>query len=115
MDAVEFILNKARYCKDRNCGMCEIYDECDVTLDCITKEQAKRMVDFVEQWSKEHPVKTRQSEFLKMFPNAPLDDNGVVVVDPCDVDKMLCNAFENDKCSMNCSVCRHAYWVEKVE
>lgn len=27
-------------------------------------------IETVQEWSNEHPIKTRQSEFLKVFPNA---------------------------------------------
>lgn len=37
----------------------------------------------VEQWANEHPRQTRQSEFLKHYPNARLDNNGVVDIPPC--------------------------------
>lgn len=71
----------------------------------------EKAVAIVEKWSKEHPVKTRQDEFLERFPNARKDDNGVImtcpyyigVINDCGVD-----------CS-NCWECREKYWLEEVE
>lgn len=113
MDAVEFILNKARYCKGRDCGICEVYDECNVMLDCVTKEQARKMVDFVEQWAKEHPIKTRQSKILKVLPNAKLIDDGILCIFPCEADETI---LKNEYCRVvNCDDCRRNYWIQEVE
>lgn len=40
----------------------------------------------VEEWAKEYPVKTRQTEFLKMFPNVPIRSDGYVDIAPCNLD-----------------------------
>lgn len=39
-----------------------------VMLGDASVESIGEMISIVEQWSKDHPIKTRQSEFLKMFP-----------------------------------------------
>jgi hypothetical protein len=58
------------------------------------------------------PVKTRQSEFLKAFPNAPIDKgNGVLFVDPCTVDS---TQKGNKYCSISCTTCRKNYWLAEV-
>lgn len=55
------------------------------------------------------PVKTRQSEFLRMFPNARLY-SGVVSVAPCEVDDTL-----SFRCNIDCSLkCRRDYWLQEV-
>lgn len=33
-------------------------------------------VERVEQWSKEHPKRTRLQDFMEKYPNAPVDGNG---------------------------------------
>lgn len=68
-------------------------------------------VDELEKWSKEHPAKTRQSEFLKMFPNAVVMTGGVLCVRPCDVDNTIKNLCK----TTNCGVCRRDYWLQEVE
>ena len=70
-------------------------------------------VKFVEHWCTEHPIKTRQSEFLKMFPDAPIyPDTGLVRVSPCQVDRALCG---NCPTRIDCIECRKAFWLAEVE
>lgn len=67
-------------------------------------------VKFVEQWCAEHPVKTRQSEFLKLFPNAQTD-SGCLNACPMDV-------FGNMGIDCNkrtCFECKKAFWLQEVE
>ena len=75
----------------------------------VTEED---LVQIVEKWSREHPIKTRQSEFLKMFPNAVVVC-GILDVKPCEVDKYLkptiCKRYSI------CKDCKKAYWSEEVE
>lgn len=117
MDAVEFLMAKARFCKDGDCGECEIYDECDKTLDNITTADAERIVDVVEKWAKEHPIKTRQSEFLKMFPEANMLYDEYLNICPAQIS----SAFRNKKTGgcydprMDCKKCRRDYWLQEVE
>nr|DAO00620.1 MAG TPA: hypothetical protein [Caudoviricetes sp.] len=56
---------------------------------------------------KEHPVKTRQSEFLKMYPNARIDD-GVIFLGPCAIDN-------SHKCTLDCKKCCRDYWLAEIE
>ncbi len=63
------------------------------------------------KWVKEHPIKTRQNKFLEMFPNAILDDNGVLNVEPCDFDK---DYSTNDCSRFSCPDCRKKYWLKEV-
>ena len=67
-------------------------------------------VKFVERWDAEHPVKTRQSEFLKLFPNAQTD-SGCLNACPMDV-------FGNTGIDCNkrtCFECKKAFWLAEVE
>lgn len=67
----------------------------------------EEIIRCVDQWAKEHPVKTRQSEFLKMFPNARIDD-GVIFLGPCAIDK-------SHKCKFDCKKCCRDYWLREVD
>lgn len=71
-------------------------------------------VNSIEAWAKEHLAKTRQSEFLKQWPNAEIDCQGVIVVDPCDVDKTI-RAKEGDCYNGNCDECRRDFWSQEVK
>ena len=69
MDAVEFMKAEKRFlqeCEDSNKYF-------DLKLQF---HQFEECVALVEQWSKEHPIKTYKSEFLKLFPNAILLEDG---------------------------------------
>lgn len=68
MDAVEFIKERRRMCDMESCNSCpaEVLDECDYETKDIIK-----LVQIVEQWSKEHPQKTIMQDFFEKFPNAP--------------------------------------------
>ena len=67
------------------------------------------------------PKKTRQSEFLKMFPNAKIHEHGFVEVLPCYLNKSMRTLNEDgicegiDRYKMGCKDCRTAYWNEEVE
>ena len=104
MDAVEFLKALGRLCNNYLCGdNCPLIDSCDDESD----DGYVRKVQIVEQWAREHPVKTRQSEFLKMFPNARIDD-GVIFLGPCAIDK-------SHKCTLDCKKCCHDFWLKEIE
>lgn len=114
MDAVEFFKTADRLCK-KGCAKCPIRkkDICMVRrmarLGDISVENIEEMVSKVEQWAKDHPVKTRQSEFLRMFPNADFCQ-GVIDISPCSIEK------EMKKCcgDRECDECKRTYWLTEV-
>lgn len=69
----------------------------------------------VEQWSKEHPrkTKTRQDVFLSVYPNAKMNKRSRTVdVSPCFVDK----SWSANGCPNNdCAVCRRQFWMQEAE
>lgn len=69
------------------------------------------MESAVERWAKVHPTKTRQTEFLKQFPRAVLDDAGSINFCPLKID----SAYGDCKCYEHCSNCRRAYWSKEIE
>ena len=75
MDAFEFFKTVNRLCKNQSCKECPVYKYdmfCMVGFDDDSFKSIDETVSKVEQWAKDHPVKTRKSEFLKMFPNAQM-------------------------------------------
>lgn len=111
MDAVKYVKTLHRLCKSQDgCSECVLESE-DGCIAAASRYD-KNAVPIVEQWEKDHPVKTRQSEFLKAFPNAPIDKgNGVLFVDPCTVDS---TQKGNKYCSISCTTCRKNYWLAEV-
>ena len=114
MDAVEFFKTVNRLCKNQSCNECPVYKDmcCMVGFDDDSIKSIDETVSKVEQWAKEHTVKTSQSEFLKMFPNVKIDD-GVIAFCPRnflpEVDgKAYCEKHEK------CRDCRKDYWLAEV-
>lgn len=76
MDAVEFIKERNRMCDSAaNCSRCQVYDELKQCDFCT--EDPEKLVQIVEQWSKEHPRKTMMQDFFEKFPNAPKNLYGI--------------------------------------
>ena len=117
MDAVEFLKQFNRMCKtynDDGCTECPAYKyRCGEEFD----EQEEDGVSIVEQWAKEHPVKTRQSEFLKQWPDAEVGDDGYPSVAPCQLYKDMEEKDENGVCCKNCGcgICRRDFWLKEIE
>ena len=115
MDTVEFFKTANRLCKNQRCctefpihknGM-----GCMVNADDDSVKSIEETVSKVEQWAEDHPVKTRQSKFLKLFPNAPKSGR---VLDSCprtlNIDYMPPKGCEN----ISCGACKTDYWNEGV-
>ena len=114
MDAVEFVKTLGRMC-NAECIRCEFWKRRGKWESCNSwqKNHPEEAVAIAEQWAAEHPIKTRQSEFLKMFPDAPIyPDTGLVRVSPCQVDRALCG---NCPTGTNCIKCRKKFWLAEVE
>ena len=114
MDAVEFLKAFGRLCNNYLCGdNCPLLDICDDESD----DSYVRKVQIVEKWAKEHPVKTRQSEFLKQWPDAEIGDDGYPSVAPCQLYKDMEEKDENGVCCKNCGcgICRRDFWLKEIE
>lgn len=115
MDAVEFIKTCAKICREYgDCRVCILSDCCDHSCYKYDNYQfAEQAVANVLEWSKEHPVKTRQSEFLKMWSNAELDCEDVIAIDPCEIDKTMYGKYKG--CSKgDCGDCRRDFWLKEI-
>lgn len=75
------------------------------------------LVSQVEQWAAAHPIKTRQSEFLKQWPEAALSKDGVIAICPLAISaayrhgKGACNKENSD----TCADCKRQFWSAEVE
>ena len=113
MDAFEFLKERKRMCNSyKGCGGCPLErGNCGLNTS-TSNEKCERIITAVEQWSKEHPRKTRQSVFLEQWPNCMMGDDDVVGMCPRSVDKMYaCNGL----LSGGCSDCRRNFWMQEVE
>lgn len=119
MDAVEFIVTRDRMCRSFNnrCRGCEIANRMEGNESCndYIKRCPAEAVAIVEKWSKEHPRKTRQSEFLKLFPRVEKAADGMVAFCPEDMDSKFVCPIKNGGYRDQCICCREKYWLEEVE
>ena len=114
MDAVEYVKQRERMCDYYvNCGDCPAgnYDGCS------SLDEIPNMVPIVEQWVKAHPVKTRQSEFLKLFPEASVLGGGYLNICPAQLSSEWCDK-KTGGCydpGMDCGKCKRDFWLKEIE
>lgn len=127
MDAVKFLKENNRMCQTfdscsgKNGGeMCELYvksNEKGLSCADYATTYPEETVKIIEKWAKEHPKKTRQSAFLKMFPDAFVYQ-GSIDIDPC---KIVKSKYDTEQCKLRktsewgCDNCREQFWHEEVE
>lgn len=78
-------------CKSKigiDCDECELnknkkYSSCELFM----MKEPEKAVEIIEEWSSEHPIKTRQSVFLERYPDTTKDENGVIDIAPCAIEK----------------------------
>ena len=118
MDAVEFFKTMNRLCRTQGCEECPVFKEglCMVmrigSFGGDSDKSIEETISKVEQWAKDHPVKTRKSEFLKKFPNARI----------VNIERSFCVAhFDSTKeckgtnlSEEKCIACRNRFWNEEV-
>ena len=114
MDAVEYVKQRERMCDYYvNCGDCPAsdYDWCS----CLNG--IPQMVPIVEQWAKAHPDKTRQSEFLKKWPDAEISGDGLLSIAPCQLNVELLQCESQKDCEDRgvCGKCRRDFWLKEIE
>ena len=113
MDAVEFLKTLSRMCNCECCN-CEFRKRLSVFETCTSwrKTHPDEAVAIVEQWDAEHPVKTRQSEFLKLFPGADVGEtDGCLTLNPCTIYEKM----RKECAGKLCHECRKAFWSAEVE
>lgn len=108
MDVVEFLRDFRRMCSSYGgtCTGCELeHAQCRSTeKDC----DHEKVIRVVEEWAKEHPVKTRLSEFLKILPNCHRVQG---YPEYCII------AFDSkQKCmGRRCLDCKKEFWLTPIE
>ena len=112
MDAVEYVKAMWRMCMEIGCcDNCPLRDNCGTT----GRRDAEKNVEAVERWAKNHHVKTRQSELLKLFPNARMEFD-IIKIFPCEIDPSYSDERLIGKCDgKDCWQCRRKYWLEEIE
>lgn len=123
MDVLEYEKARIRMCrtmilKEGGCEACPLFNglkrRCGFAASIaenMDENAIRKNIDIVIKWAKDHPVKTRQSEFLKMFPNAVIENDGILHISPCNIDKEIKCVCVNEE---SCSRCRSEYWLTEV-
>lgn len=73
MDALKFLEEFDRMCvyyKDKICRGCPREGSPNCIIAAMGKEERAKLIRDVEQWSKEHPKRTRLQDFREKYPNA---------------------------------------------
>lgn len=128
MDAVEYFKAYARMCDSfdsknnitgKPCVGCPLDD---IGRGCHMNDltnNAEECVAAVEKWANEHPVKTRQSELLKLFPGAEIRD-GVLNVCPRKIDPEAYTHQRGYNCihikdDVLCPDCMRGFWFQEIK
>lgn len=117
MDALEFLRERKRLCnRYKDCEGCPLEGGKCVISYSTSDEGYKRIIATVEQWSKEHPRKTRQSVFLEQYPEARIGDDGVLQILPCSISASHRDTRGNCvNMRRDCYDCRREFWSQEVE
>lgn len=94
---------------DDECAVCPLKNlHCGI--DGADSEELTKINEIILNWCKEHPIKTRQDELLKMFPNAKIVD-GIIGICP----KHFETAYACKATKCTCHDCRKGYWLAEVD
>ena len=113
MDAVKFLKTLSRMC-NCECRNCEFWKRLRGFETCTVwrKTHPDEAVAIAEQWDAKHPAKTRQSEFLKLFPGVDVDEtDGCLTLNPCTVYEKM----RKECAGKLCSECRREFWLAEAE
>lgn len=123
MNTVNFIKERTRMCKNfgDECEKCPAFNACEDELcscavDVESPMDAVDQIAIVEEWAKEHPLKTRQSKFLEQYPEADLNALGVISICPLRIIKTHENSNRICKTTgKTCDDCMQEFWNEEVD
>lgn len=80
MTAMEFLKEYKRMCDyhEPNCLNCGIAQTAEFYPNCgpWIADNPEQAISIVQNWAKEHPVKTMLQDFLEKYPNAPMNKKG---------------------------------------
>ena len=109
MDAIEFFKEKERMCdnmvKCKTCPIGRLTNDSDLTCDEIIMTFPEEAIEIVKNWQSRE---TRQSKFLKIYPNAFLRDGKLSICPRCIEKDFACPE------RTNCITCRDKFWSEEI-
>lgn len=108
------IFDYTRICKNqKSCRTCPLFSRANgMNVPCVIllRKYPDKANEIILNWLEEHPIKTRQDRFLKLFPNAEVL-NEVIKVCPNEID--IESGINCEK--QSCDICRKNYWLAEVE
>ena len=109
MDAIDVLREAHRMCNSLDeCEGCPGVAACLVN-DTDWRKNPEGVVAAVEKFAAENPKTTRQAEFLLVHPEAVLDNDGILCVLPCMIDKQMYDGRFNGNVKKDCKHGRHKY------
>lgn len=120
MNAVEFLKERDRMCSVYSgkgyCEGCPLKGMHCMTVQPLYDDSYEKVINTVEQWSKEHPRKTRQSVFMEQYPEAELTKDGVISICPMAVSAAYRNKTGNctSPTRPRCAECGREFWMQEV-
>lgn len=105
------IYDYARLCASfEKCNQCVLLKFCAEQRNIFSNDIDKAN-EIILNWCKEHPIKTRQDRFLKLYPNSLIDGDNVSHICPRYINKQfICQESEK-----RCCDCRKEYWLAEVD
>lgn len=108
----------SRMCKShKDCKFCNLSVNANglhITCCNLLANHPNKASEIILKWCEEHPIKTRQSEFMKMFPNVGIY-KGAITICPCAIDcNYDCKNKEN-YVDFDCTGCKKDYWLAEVD
>lgn len=68
MEALEFLKEAQRLCKEYSCSSCPVGEKCVLSiLEDATIDGIHDSILAIEQWSKKHPIVTNARKFKEIF------------------------------------------------
>ncbi len=119
MDALDFFKARKRMCeatKCASCKLCHMQGGCSIAPENEEIDACEEAIAIVEQWAKEHPIKTRQSVFLEQYPETELSQDGILTICPSEVSAAY--RGKKGRCKLSyakCADCRRKFWFAEVE
>ena len=112
MDALEFLRERKRMCNSYgHCKGCPLERGFCNFGSNTPDEVCERIIAAVEHWSKGHPRKTRQSVFLEQWPNASVNEDGILFCPKTVNSAHTCYCKDRE----GCPDCRREFWSQEVE
>ena len=110
------IFDYVRMCRKyhyTNCQNCPLWSErCNLRM--MNDTHLDKANEIILKWCEEHPIKTRQSEFLKMFPNVCIY-KGAINICPCTIDSDYDCKSKEKYVDFDCTGCKKEYWLAEVD